>query len=191
MICAECKREIPATSQSCPVCGAPVNSPPWVKVGPPTGLADDAVNGNPSSSGSASHTSSAAPSWEGHAAANNSRRTLLIVAVVVLGALAAMVLGIWLAYSSWQHRPWTHQLTVDQLRNRPWTRQLTESQLRPGDCLTGSNLSPGTAGIWSYTASGWPYTVTAVACNQRHLAEVSSRAISGLLPWLRTPAISQ
>jgi Septum formation len=152
VICAECKREIPATSQSCPACGAPVNSPTWVKVGPPTGLADGAVKEYPSSSGSACHTSSPAPRWEGRAAANNSRRALLIVAVVVLGALAAMVLGIWLAYSSWQHRPWTHHLTF--------------TQLRPGDCLAGSNLGLG-------SGSAWPYTVSAVPCTQPHLAEIT------------------
>jgi hypothetical protein len=71
---------------------------------------------------------------------------------VALGGLAAMVLGIWLAYSSWQHRP--------------WTRQLTFTQLRPGDCLTGSDLGLG-------TGSAWPYTVTAVQCTERHLAEIT------------------
>jgi hypothetical protein len=73
------------------------------------------------------------------------------VAVVVLGAVAAIVFGIWLAYSSWRHQPWTHQLTY--------------TQLRPGDCLTGSDLGLG-------TGSAWPFQVSAVPCTQRHLAEI-------------------
>jgi hypothetical protein len=97
------------------------------------------------------HAPSEAPAWEGLAVKSNSRRAPVIVAVVALGALAAMVLGIWLAYSSWKHQPWTHQLM--------WT------ELRPGDCLTGSDLGLGTGGQW-------PYTVSAVPCTQRHLAEV-------------------
>jgi hypothetical protein len=44
-------------------------------------------------------------------------------------------------------------------------RQLTEGQLQEGDCITGSNLGLG-------SGSQWPYTVTAVACTQPHLAEI-------------------
>jgi len=47
------------------------------------------------------HAPSEAPAWEGLAVKSKSRRAPVIVAVVALGALAAMVLGIWLAYSSW------------------------------------------------------------------------------------------
>lgn len=149
MICAECKREVAEGTQTCPVCRAPANSQPWVKAEPQNGLADDVLKLNPSSSMAANQ----APAWEALAAATRSRRASLVVAVVLLSASVAMILGIWLAYSSWKHRPGA------------WTRQLTFTRLRPGDCLTGSNLGLG-------TGSAWPDTVTAVPCTQWHLAEV-------------------
>ena len=113
-----------------------------------------------------------APASDRRAAPSNSSRGLLVVAVVVVGALALAGLGAAILVAGLEHSsPHAHAARVGQL---------TEQQLRPGDCLAGSNqsegtgdiLSPGTGDIWSYTASEWPYTVTAVACNQRHLAEV-------------------
>jgi hypothetical protein len=130
-----------------------VNAQPWVEGGRPAGLANDDVKSFPSMA--LTQGLPQAPAWQGLAATNKSRRAPLIVAIVALGGLAAMVLGVWLAYSSWQHRPREH---------RPWTRQLTEQQLRPGDCLTGSNLDLGSNSL--------PYTVTAVPCNQPHRAEI-------------------
>ena len=46
-------------------------------------------------------------------------------------------------------------------------RQLAYNQLQTGDCLTGGNL----AGVLG-TDNPWPTKVTAVPCNEDHVAEV-------------------
>jgi serine/threonine protein kinase len=47
---------------------------------------------------------------------------------------------------------------------RSSVRYLTLQDLRPGDCLTGSNLSLN-------TSNSFPTTIEAVSCSQRHIAE--------------------
>jgi hypothetical protein len=172
VICAECKREVAEGTRSCPVCGAPVSLQPEATSEPPTGSGDEAVAWHPHSMMASNQPLADAPSSDGLAAPSNSRRGLLVVAVVVVGALVLAGLGAAILVAGLEHSsPHTRAARA---------RQLTEEQLRLGDCLAGSNLSPGTGDIlspgtgdiWSYTASEWPYTVTAVACNHRHLAEV-------------------
>jgi len=164
VICAECKREVAEGTRSCPVCGAPVSLQPGATSEPPTGLGDEAVAWHPYSMMASNQPLADASASDGLAAPSNSRRGLPVLAVVVVGALVLAGLGAAILVAGVAHSsPHTRAARA---------RQLTEQQLRPGDCLAGSNLSPGTGDIWSYTASEWPYTVTAVACNQRHLAEV-------------------
>jgi hypothetical protein len=152
VICAECKREVAEGTKTCPVCGAPVSIQPSATSEPPTALADEAGAWYAYSSMAANQALADAPTWDGPAAARSSRRGLLVAALVALGALVAAILVASLANSSPQRRPSAQ------------TRQLTEQQLRPGDCLTGSKLGLGTNSL--------PYTVTAVPCNQPHLAEI-------------------
>jgi|SRR5215469_7100223 len=148
MICSECKREIAAGLQVCPVCAAPTSLTHFATVELPTGLPADAIRWTPPSS----TASPEVPAREGLAAIK-SRRGLVIVSVVALGVLAALILAAtWIAQSSSTQPPPTG------------ARQLTEQQLRPGDCLTGSNLDLGSNSL--------PYTVTAVPCNQPHRAEI-------------------
>jgi hypothetical protein len=72
---------------------------------------------------------------------------------IAVTALAAIALGVSLNNSR------------SLISVTPSSGQLTEDQLRAGDCLTGSNLGLG-------TSAGWPGTVTAVPCGQRHIAEI-------------------
>jgi hypothetical protein len=173
MLCAECKREIAETSQSCPVCGAPVSSraraqararamtdlmrpgaqspEPSVIAEPSPGLPADAIEWFPSSpvAGQEVPWDTARPT----AAAGKSLRFTLAIYGVAITVLVAVIVVVALAQSSPTRRP------------TAWTRHLTEDQLRPGDCLIGSDLRLG-------SGSAWPYTVTAVPCTQRHLAEI-------------------
>lgn len=76
--------------------------------------------------------------------------------ILMFGGIAATVLVAILLGNSLNRPPLMSAI--------PTTGQLTEGQLQSGDCLTG-NLGLG-------TGAGWPGTVTAVPCGQRHTAEI-------------------
>jgi len=148
MRCAECKREIADGSQVCPVCRTPVSLPYFAAPASPAGLPSDAVGWHQPNPTAGQEI----PAWEG-LAARKSRRPAPAIAGAAIAAALAVILGVALTHTSSARRP------------SAGTQQLTEPQLRPGDCLVGKDLGLG-------TNSPWPYTVTAVPCTQRHLAEI-------------------
>jgi hypothetical protein len=179
VICAECKREIAESSQSCPVCGAPVTNlaraqartramtnvmrsraqAPLHPSEPPMGPLPDALR---SSSSAALPGDAVAQRRDG----GSSRRLAMAITGVALVAGAALVaLGAVIVVITAPHTTSSPHLAQ---RTRPVPEKswwLSWFGLRPGDCLNSSNLGLG-------TDNGFPEAVIAVPCTRQHLAEV-------------------
>ena len=144
--CAECGAETAEATGFCAWCGAPAVRAPI----PP--LPSQVTNGFP------------LPADIGGAEPSPRRRRMIQLTAAGVSVAAAVAVTAIVLSSSPAHKPTAAVARASAPARTPAAQVMPVSQLRAGDCLQGPpDIN---------TTRWWPSVVTAVPCNDNHLAEV-------------------